>query len=323
MGVPGFALWASLNLVFAASLWKARRVARASGQEYRAAFIAWLLLYWLAMSVNGAFSLYLEAPQQGIWYWTVFGLGLVVLRDGRPRRPRPVLGGTPQPARVAPPSRRFVPVPAYALATASSPADRAAILSAFEPERMPARPLAQSLPVYPSISDSMTPAALKAADPAPRLLTWSGRAGTATTAPTASGAGLAPNPGERSASSLSAERDQVPTRRTRRSRSAVEKPETAPGQGKPPRRTRAKSATPQAAAGAPAVAPAPTDAEQPPLSLAAESNQAPIKRRRRPQSAVEDPAPAKAKPLRKAARQAPVARARTPSQRQTDQREVV
>ncbi len=80
-GVPGFALWVALNGVFVASLIGARARAKARGDTFRASFIIWLLIYWLAMTVNGSFTLYLEAPQEGIWFWTVFGLGLVVIQD--------------------------------------------------------------------------------------------------------------------------------------------------------------------------------------------------------------------------------------------------
>jgi hypothetical protein len=47
---------------------------------------AWVLAYWVAMMVDTSFDPYLEGPQGGIWFWAVFGLGLVVMRsraDGR------------------------------------------------------------------------------------------------------------------------------------------------------------------------------------------------------------------------------------------------
>jgi hypothetical protein len=118
MGVPGFVLWVSLNLIWVVSLWRARARAVAAGMGFQAAFIAWLLVYWLAMSVNGAFSLYLEAPQQAIWFWTVFGLGLVALAQGRVPEPTPRSGARlPQPE--GRPSRRLVPARGYLLSSGS------------------------------------------------------------------------------------------------------------------------------------------------------------------------------------------------------------
>jgi hypothetical protein len=39
-----------------------------------------ILAYWLAMLVNASFDVYLEGPQGGIWFWSVFGLGLAAAR---------------------------------------------------------------------------------------------------------------------------------------------------------------------------------------------------------------------------------------------------
>jgi len=45
-----------------------------------AAIGAWILLYWTAMMVDNSFDAYLGGPQGGIWFWMLFGLGLVVIR---------------------------------------------------------------------------------------------------------------------------------------------------------------------------------------------------------------------------------------------------
>jgi O-antigen ligase len=82
MGVPGFVLWIAINVIFVLALWKQRSQAERSGHGFMAEFIGWLVIYWLAMMIAGTFSLYLESPHTGIWFWTVFGLGLAVLRDG-------------------------------------------------------------------------------------------------------------------------------------------------------------------------------------------------------------------------------------------------
>ena len=32
--------------------------------------------YWLAFLINGSFDVYLEGPMGGIWFWTVYGIGV-------------------------------------------------------------------------------------------------------------------------------------------------------------------------------------------------------------------------------------------------------
>jgi hypothetical protein len=41
------------------------------------------------MMVNTSFDPYLEGPQGGIWFWSLFGLGMVIMRLS-PRRNEPV-----------------------------------------------------------------------------------------------------------------------------------------------------------------------------------------------------------------------------------------
>jgi hypothetical protein len=80
MGVPGFVLWVALQLAFVLSLLRALVAHRRSGDLPLAALAACLLVYWLAMMVDTSFDPYLEGPQGGIWFWSVFGMGLVVIR---------------------------------------------------------------------------------------------------------------------------------------------------------------------------------------------------------------------------------------------------
>ena len=39
-------------------------------------------MYWVTMMVDTSFDPYLEGPQGGIWFWSILGLGLVVMRLG-------------------------------------------------------------------------------------------------------------------------------------------------------------------------------------------------------------------------------------------------
>ena len=80
MGVPGFALWLVLQAAFGIGLLRTILANRRAGDLALAAVGGWLLAYWVAMMLDTSFDPYLEGPQGGIWFWTVFGLGLVVMR---------------------------------------------------------------------------------------------------------------------------------------------------------------------------------------------------------------------------------------------------
>lgn len=85
MGVPGFILWILLQAGFALFLLRALLAHRRAGDKQLAAVGVWVLAFWAAMMVNTSFDPYLEGPQGGIWFWALFGLGLVVIRLA-PRR---------------------------------------------------------------------------------------------------------------------------------------------------------------------------------------------------------------------------------------------
>jgi len=80
MGVPGFLLWVLLQAGFALLLLRALLVHRRAGDSQLAAVAAWILAFWMAIMVNTSFDPYLNGPQGGIWFWALFGLGLVVIR---------------------------------------------------------------------------------------------------------------------------------------------------------------------------------------------------------------------------------------------------
>ena len=86
-GVPGLWLWILLQGSLSLGLLRAFLRARRAGNHEWAAFVVWILAYWVAFTVNSAFDVYLEGPQGGIWFWTVVGVGLAVLLAG-PRRYR-------------------------------------------------------------------------------------------------------------------------------------------------------------------------------------------------------------------------------------------
>jgi len=80
MGVPGAVLWILLQGAFVMGLLRAIWVHRREGEQLLAGVGLWILVIWAAMMVNTSFDPYLEGPQGGIWFWSAFGLGLVVMR---------------------------------------------------------------------------------------------------------------------------------------------------------------------------------------------------------------------------------------------------
>lgn len=116
MGVPGALLWILLQLAWLATLirawWRARE---AKASPWMAVF-AVLVAYWLAMHLNAAFDVYFEGPMGGIWFWTVFGVGIGaayvhrhyphVLSDDNDQSPTPEPLGYAADAPAIEPSRR-------------------------------------------------------------------------------------------------------------------------------------------------------------------------------------------------------------------------
>jgi len=75
-GVIGLALWLLLQGAWFLRIVRALREAGRNGDVQWHALFAFLLAYWLALLVNATFDVYLEGPAGGIWFWSVFGLGI-------------------------------------------------------------------------------------------------------------------------------------------------------------------------------------------------------------------------------------------------------
>ena len=76
-------LWIALHAAWAASVFDGYRRSRRAGDRRWAGLFLFLLAYWFAFLVNGAFDVYLEGPMGGIWFWSVFGVGLAAVRSYR------------------------------------------------------------------------------------------------------------------------------------------------------------------------------------------------------------------------------------------------
>ncbi len=76
MGVPGAALWLSMLAAWAGSLFLSWLDARRAGRHRWMALFAFLMAYMLAVHINASFDVFLEGPMGGIWFWSIFGLGL-------------------------------------------------------------------------------------------------------------------------------------------------------------------------------------------------------------------------------------------------------
>src|SRR5207248_9349956 len=78
-GVPGLTLWALVQVTWAWSVLRAYVWSRRLGERNWPELFLFLLGYWIAFMINASFDVYLEGPMGGIWYWTVYGVGLAAV----------------------------------------------------------------------------------------------------------------------------------------------------------------------------------------------------------------------------------------------------
>ena len=76
MGVPAFLLWVLLQSAWAISILRSLLLARARAEDGWHGLFLFLLAYWSAFMVNITFDVFIEGPMGGIWYWSLFGVGL-------------------------------------------------------------------------------------------------------------------------------------------------------------------------------------------------------------------------------------------------------
>jgi hypothetical protein len=83
MGVPGLLLWCALQLAWLREMALAYRASRRRGDARWPRLFLLLIACWIAHLVNATFDVYLEGPMGGIWFWTIFGVGLAAARIQR------------------------------------------------------------------------------------------------------------------------------------------------------------------------------------------------------------------------------------------------
>jgi len=80
-GVPGLSLWGLMLCTFGGLFVVGYIRARRAHDELCALMLAWILAYGMAFLVDGTFDVFLEAPQGGIWFWSLVGIGCAALRS--------------------------------------------------------------------------------------------------------------------------------------------------------------------------------------------------------------------------------------------------
>ena len=93
-GVPGLILWIALNAAFGLALLRAAARARGRGEIMWVRILGFVFIYWLAALVNASFDPYLQGPQGGIWFWTMFGVGLAAIQMSK--RGEPIAEAEPE-----------------------------------------------------------------------------------------------------------------------------------------------------------------------------------------------------------------------------------
>lgn len=86
MGVPGFILWALIQLSWLYAMLNGYVRARQREHVTWMMLFVFLIAYWLAISFNAAFDVYLEGPMGGAWFWSLIGFGIAAawLYERRP-----------------------------------------------------------------------------------------------------------------------------------------------------------------------------------------------------------------------------------------------
>ena len=75
-GVPGIILWCGTCLAWAAMMLGRIVESRRRGADVWQRFFIFIFGYWLAIVIDAGFDVALEGPMMGIWFWSLFGIGM-------------------------------------------------------------------------------------------------------------------------------------------------------------------------------------------------------------------------------------------------------
>ena len=75
-GIPGFLLWIFPQLLWLMLIVRGSLKSLAQGDLKWNSLFVFLLAYWAALITRATFDVYLEGPVGGIWFWTIYGVGL-------------------------------------------------------------------------------------------------------------------------------------------------------------------------------------------------------------------------------------------------------
>jgi hypothetical protein len=75
-GVPGLALWCVLIGSWLLAVGNRLGTARLAAEPVWARLFAFLLCFWVTMLVAASFDVALEGPMMGVWFWTIYGIGI-------------------------------------------------------------------------------------------------------------------------------------------------------------------------------------------------------------------------------------------------------
>lgn len=79
-GVIGLFIWIGLQISWFLHVLRYYRAAKSRGHRTWTALFVFLIAYWLGMLANASFDVYVEGPMGGIWFWTIFGLGVAAAK---------------------------------------------------------------------------------------------------------------------------------------------------------------------------------------------------------------------------------------------------
>lgn len=84
-GVPGFLLWLTIHFGWLATISLAFMKSTRRGEKAWANLFLFLICYWGAFFANATFDVFLEGPMGGIWFWSLYGIGMASVRIYRYR----------------------------------------------------------------------------------------------------------------------------------------------------------------------------------------------------------------------------------------------